>query len=138
MLFPHIDTMEIQTKNIIFSQERHESELFFHNQAEPFQTSSFAMESLEIQPEIPIGEIIPSIEAVNWQEKGYANVDIRPRLVDSSTGEVRLIDSGAQLSAAKRGPEDKLDNSIRLVAVNGSKIPTYGTKELVVKVNRKY
>ena len=139
MLFPQLDTLEIQTDNLVLNQVRHESSHLFQNQAEPPQSSSieFSIDSLELEPEIPIGEIIPSIEAVKWQNKGYTNVDIRPRLVDSSTGEARLIDSGAQLSAAMKGPDDKLDNSVRLVAVNGSVIPTYGMKELKVKINRK-
>ena len=139
-LYPEIDTLEIQP-SFTFNQDENESDSLFF-QAEPFQASSFKIESMEIepeipiQPEIPIGEIIPSIEAVNWKDKGYSQVDIRPRLVDSSSGEARLLDSGAQLSAAMKGPEDKVDNAVRLVAVNGSRIPTYGTKELVIKMGR--
>ena len=94
------------------------------------------IESLEIESNLQIGEIIPSIEAVDWVN-GHRNVDIRPRLVDSSSGEARLLDSGAQLSATQRRPEDKLDNSVNLVAVNGSRIPTYGIRKLVVKIGRK-
>ena len=71
-LFPHVDMMEIQSNNLNLNQERHESSLLF-SQAEPFQSSSmsFAMESMEFEPEVPVDEIIPSIEAVNWQSKGY-------------------------------------------------------------------
>ena len=64
-------------------------------------------------------------------------IDLRPRLVDLSTGECRLLDSGAQISTVKKGPEDKIDTSINLVAVNGSRIHTYGTRNLEVKINRK-
>ena len=138
-LYPQIDTLEIQTSNLLYNQETdHESEHFFQNQAEPFYSSSFAMESIEVPevPDLPIGEVIPSVDAVGWSDKGY-NVDIRPRLVDSSTGEARLLDSGAQLSATKKGPTDKLDESVRLVAVNGSRIPTYGTKDITIKIHRK-
>ena len=130
--------MEIQKSSLFLNQDRyHESDSLFTNQAEPFHSSSFAIESMEIPvPSFPVGEIIPSIEAVDWNKKGH-NVDIRPRLVDSSSGEARLLDSGAQLSAARKGPNDTLDESVKLVAVNGSKIPTYGTRDLVVKINRK-
>merc|ERR1712015_28092 len=79
-------------------------------------------------------EVIPTVDAVGWYNE---NLDIRPRLVDSSSGEARLLDSGAQLSAAKKRPEDTLDNSINLVAVNGSRIPTYGSRELTIKIGRK-
>ena len=75
--------------------------------------------AMELLSDLPIGEIIPSIEAVDWIN-GHRNVDIRPRLIDSSSGEARLLDSGAQLSATQRKPEDKLDSSVNLVAVNGS------------------
>ena len=104
-----IDTLEIQISNLLLSQDKHESEHLFEYQAEPFNSSSFAMESIEVpDPDFPIGEVIPSIEAVDWNKKGY-NVDIRPRLVNSPTGEAKLLDSGAQLSATMKGPEDKLD-----------------------------
>ena len=121
--------MEINPEDFLFNQN--ESEFLFENQAEP-QLSSFSVES----PDVPIGQVIPSIEAVDWHKKGL-NVDIRPRLIDSSTGEARLLDSGAQLSATVRGPNDKLDESVKLVAVNGSRIPTYGSRELVIKMGRK-
>ena len=48
-----------------------------------------------------------------------------------------LVDSGSQITATVRSPEDKIDPNIRLVAVNGSRINTYGTKEIEVKMNRK-
>ena len=41
------------------------------------------------------------------------------------------------LSATARKPGDKIDNSVRLVAVNGSSIPTYGIREIELKINRK-
>ena len=145
--------MEIQSSSINFSQDQcHDSE-FFGYQAEPLQnelgvefeslqSDPIMMESVEVlpdiplEPDIPIGRVIPSIEAVDWHKKGL-NVDIRPRLVDSSTGRVRLLDISAQLSAAMKGPEDVLDEAVKLVAVNGSRIPTYGTKDLVIKIGRK-
>ena len=142
-MFPKIDSLEI-----------HSDYLFDRKQAESghlFTQASVQVESIEAKNEVTIGsmklessnkndreiavgEIIPSIEAVDWSNK---NVDIRPRLVDSSSGEVRLLDSGAQISATKRKPEDKVDNSINLIAVNGSRIQTYGYRDLEFKINRK-
>ena len=75
-----------------------------------------------------------AIDAVNWSSR---DLDLRPRLLDKSTGELRLVDSGAQISAARRLPGDKEDDSIRLVAVNGSRIKTYGTRDIIVKMGRK-
>ena len=85
--------------------------------------------------ELPVGEVVRAIDAVNWSSAN--NVDVRPRLLDKSTGELRLIDSSAQISAAKRLPGDKEDETVRLVAVNGSKIKTFGTRIINLKINRK-
>ena len=86
-------------------------------------------------PSLPDGTVIRAVDAVGWSMG--RNFDIRPRLLDKSSGTQRLIDSGSQISVAKKGPDDKLDNSVKLVAVNGSKIETFGQKELVVKIGRK-
>ena len=86
------------------------------------------------ESDLPVGMVIPTVDAVGWAN--HRNVDVRPRLVEKS-GEIRLIDSGAMISATKRLPTDKLDDSVRLVAVNGSKINTYGVRELEVKIGRK-
>ena len=80
--------------------------------------------------------MIPAIEAVNWNPFLH-DCDVRPRLLDKSTGQFRLLDTGSQITAVKRTPEDKLDTSVRLIAVNGSKIDTYGTKVIKVKIGRK-
>ena len=70
----------------------------------------------EIDPyykSIPAGTVIRAIDAVGWSPN--QNCDIRPRLLDKSTGEARLLDSGAQISATKRKPGDKLDTSVKHV-----------------------
>ena len=82
---------------------------------------------------LPVGVEVPTLSAVDWP-KGH-NVDIRPRLVDQKSGVSRLIDSGAQLSATKKLPGDKLDSSVRLVAVNGSQIQTYGIRNIELKID---
>ena len=86
--------------------------------------------------DLPVGVEIPAVSAVGWVN-GQQNVDIRPRIVDKSTGEARLIDSGAQISATRPRPGDAVDNSVNLVAVNGSSIQTYGEHEISFKINRK-
>ena len=67
-------------------------------------------------PDMPEGSVIRAIDAMDWSGR---NCDIRPRLVDKSSGTSRLVDSGSQISVAKKGPNDKIDHSIKLVAVNG-------------------
>ena len=83
--------------------------------------------------DVPEGTLVPAVEAVNWS----GTSDIRPRLLDKSTGKFRLIDSGSMITAAIKLPDDKPDNSIRLIAVNGSEIQTYGVRELKIKIGRK-
>ena len=88
------------------------------------------------QKEIPVGTVIRAVDALNWKP-GQKQCDIRPRLLDKSTGINRLVDSGSQISVTKKGPEDQLDESLRLIAVNGSKINTYGIKDISIKMGRK-
>ena len=145
-MFPRISSIEY-TKETLF-EEPGESESILSVQTAKARLSQSAetwrtltLSAIEIaahinpfSPDIPEGTVIPAIDAVNWS---LGNTDIRPRLVDKSTGEARLIDSGAQISAAKRLPGDKVDNSIRLVAVNGSRIETFGTRKITMKIGRK-
>ena len=79
--------------------------------------------------------VLRAVDAVGWG--AGRNCDIRPRLLDKCTGISRLLDSGSQISVTKKGPDDKLDHAFKLVAVNGSKIPTYGVKEIEIKIGRK-
>ena len=85
------------------------------------------------KPDLPDGTVVPAVEAVDWS----GNSDIRPRLWDESTKEFRLLDSGSMITATKKLPGDKPDNRLKLMAVNGSDIQTYGIRELKVKINRK-
>ena len=80
--------------------------------------------------------MIRAIDAVDWSI-GRHNCDIRPRLVDKSTGISRLVDSGSQISVTQKLPEDKVDQNLKLVAVNGTKIETYGVREVEFQINRK-
>ena len=83
------------------------------------------------ESDLPVGTVIQSVDAVGWRP-GFRNVDVRPRLV--SDGQSRLIDSGAMITATKKLPNDTIDDSIKLIAVNGSRIKTYGTREIQIKL----
>ena len=48
-----------------------------------------------------------------------------------------LIDSGSQVTAFPPEPGDIEDSNVILKAVNGTKIKTFGFKEITVKINRK-
>ena len=93
-------------------------------------------QSRNLSPEWEIGEIVSAADAVGW-DKTRKGVDVRPRLVDKKSGVARLIDSGSMITATAKKPGDIPDNSRRLVAVNGSPIQTYGTREIEVKIGRK-
>ena len=132
--------MEIQEASINVDQTRSSDyESFFQASARQSlklkEANEIYVSSVESKlPDLEIGVEIPTIDAVGWSRK---DVDIRPRLVDKSTNIARLIDSGAMISAAARRPEDKPSEGISLVAVNGSRIKTYGVRDLEFKINRK-
>ena len=85
------------------------------------------------KPDLPDGPVVPAVEAVDWS----GNSDIRPRIWDNSAGQFRLIDSRSMITATQRLPGDKPDNRLRLMAVNGSEIKTYGIRELKIKIGQK-
>ena len=125
--------MEIYSESFSLNPESESENLFQSVQANA-NINQVTVDSIEIaQFE---SEVVPTIEAVKMWSEGR-RVDLRPRLIDSATGEARLLDSGAQISATRKRPEDRLDTTINLVAVNGSRINSYGVRELKVKINRK-
>ena len=83
---------------------------------------------------LPNGTVVSAAEAVNWSDP---SCDIRRRLFDKSTKEFRLIDTGSMITATRRLPGDVEDSSINLVAVNGTKIKTYGIRSIQIKIGRK-
>ena len=137
--------MEIQ--NVIDFENEDESETFVQaanvrqSQVAAASWDQMVVGAIEVasrinpfKPDVPLGEVVPAVEAVGWS---CPSSDIRPRLRDDSTGQFRLIDSGSMITAAKRNPEDKIDNTIKLIAVNGSRIPTYGVREISFNIGRK-
>ena len=153
-MFPSISSIEIQKP--IVETETEESAYFFQNAAIvrqcPIEAENTRVKenwdklvvgALEIaqnvnpfQSDLPVGSVISSLESVGWSV-GNRQCDIRPRLIDKSSGRARLIDSGSQISIVAKEPGDKIDNSFKLVAVNGSRIDTYGVREITVKIGRK-
>ena len=86
------------------------------------------------QVDLPLGSVVPTVDAVN---SSFRNCDIRQRLFDKKSGQFRLLDSGSQITATVKRPGDKIDHSMRLIAVNDSKINTYGVRKIEVKIGRK-
>ena len=84
-------------------------------------------------PKYHMGDEIPSIEAVNPDLQN----DVRPRFFDNVTRTWTLLDSGSCVSCVPKGPQDKLDPRVKLRAVNGQSIPTYGTEVITVRIGRK-
>ena len=116
-MFPKLSTMEING-NFTLTEEANEFEsLFDHDTVRqwPEGFGAVSLASMEVtntssEPDLPIGVVIPTLDAVDWSN-GYRNVDVRPRLIDKSTNQARLVDTGAQITATVRLPGDKEDDS---------------------------
>ena len=134
--FPKIDAIEIQRPSVEI-ETKTESEEFIEAfvrrsqkaaqvrfNSNPFKVAAMMLpvESTEIC-DLPIGSVIPAVDALNWTRK--ANCDIRPRLLDKSSGVTRLIDSGSQISVTVRGPEDKIDPTFKLIKTLRSSLSLY-------------
>ena len=152
-MFPQLSATEIQDNFIDINPEENESDYIVQTAANIRYCQKLAEEkesydrmvigALEVAQavnpflsDLPYGEVVPTVDAVDWF-KGQRNCDIRPRLKDDSTGTFRLIDSGSMITATMKGPGDVIDDNVRLIAVNGSRIPTYGTKTISFKIGRK-
>ena len=145
-MFPEVGSLQIQRLELNEATE-HESELLFQPASRQSQLAGLnskwnlgvvaAMERAvtvdPFKPDLPDGTVVPAVEAVDWS----GNSDIRPRIWDNSAGQFRLIDSGSMITATQRLPGDKPDNRLRLMAVNGSEIKTYGIRELKIKIGQK-
>ena len=79
---------------------------------------------------------LSALEASVWSV-GESGVDMRPHLRDQETNSLMLLDSGAQCSTFPPEPGDKVDPSMTLRAVNGSKLNCYGYKDVEVRIHRK-
>ena len=138
--------MEIQTASIQYEPENESeslSSVIGRRSQSQLSWDSLIVSALEVAAEVdpyetdlPVGSIVRAVDAVDWKV-GRRNCDIRPRLLDKSSGKSRLVDSGSQISVTMKGPNDIIDNNLKLVAVNGSKIEPYGIKNMVVKMGRK-
>ena len=87
--------------------------------------------------EIPMSEenVIPPHQALaTLQSK---DVDIRPRFWDKPSQQWVLVDTGAQVSVCAPGPNDKIDPRVSLETVDGSKMPSYGSKQATFRLGRK-
>ena len=85
--------------------------------------------------------VVHAIEQIDSQAASI-KVDIRPKLFDKVSNSWLLIDTGAACSVFPHQwyPESQLDHSKALRAVNGTSIPTFGTKrvEIITKTKNAY
>ena len=146
-VFPSIGSLEIHRKPDLNEENEIESDYNFvqsrdrqspHSDNKSWDKLVLAAieRASQVNPylaDLPLGSVVPAVEACNWQ----GNNDVRPRLWDQASKSFRLIDSGSMISATKKLPSDKEDNSFKLVAVNGSTIKTYGVRDIVIKIGRK-
>ena len=70
-------------------------------------------------------------------KQGDFGLDSRPKVFDKKSNSWILLDSGSVLSCIPKQPEDKIDPSFQLKSVNGGIIPTYGSQEISIQINRK-
>ena len=131
--------MEIQTASIQYETENESeslSSVIGRRSQSQLSWDSLIVSALEVAAEVnpyetdlPVGSIVRAVDAVDWKV-GRRNCDIRPRLLDKSSGKSRLVDSGSQISVTMKGPNDIIDNNLKLIAVHGSKIETYGIRKI--------
>ena len=81
-----------------------------------------------------VGDEISAMEAVN---DPILQEDTRPKFFDNVTKTWSLLDSGACVSCIPKGPNDKMDSSFKLRAVNGQCIPTFGSEVIQIRIGRK-
>ena len=65
------------------------------------------------------------------------DIDVRPRFWDKIAQQWVLVDTGAQVSVTFPSPTDKVDPTVMLETVDGSKMPSYGNKQAVFRLGRK-
>ena len=82
----------------------------------------------------PPSDFFTALEAANMSGQDW---DMRPHLLDKNTNSYVLLDSGAAVSAYPPDPGDKVDPSVVLKAVNGTKLKCYGYKDVDIKIGRK-
>ena len=83
-----------------------------------------------------MGQEVDPWDVIAWVE-GARNVDCRPKVFDGQSKTWKLCDSGSMVTVIKKGPNDILDESRMLKAVNGSPIKCYGKKEVQIRLGRK-
>ena len=82
-----------------------------------------------------VPETLPAFQAVNWN--GHLGADLRPHVWDAQLNKFLLCDSGSQITAWPPDLGDKPVPGSFMRAVNGSRIKTYGYKDISVKIGRK-
>ena len=79
---------------------------------------------------------LSAFSAAKW-EMGRQGVDMRPHVRDKATNRLILLDTGAQVSVFPPDPGDKIDPSMTLKAVNGTRLKCFGKRKVDVKLGRK-
>ena len=93
----------------------------------------------DYHPHLPVpDDIVWAAEVAGWRD-GFQGKDIRPRLKNGITGEWMLLDTGAQITVVPKSmyPKAKLDKYMSIQAVNKTKINTYGTVMIPIRIGRK-
>ena len=82
------------------------------------------------------GDEVSALEFINWINGAYGQ-DIRPKLFDNITKSYVLFDTGAMKSCVPKLPSDKINKNFTLRTANGQPMPTYGYRQLSIRIGRK-
>ena len=129
---------EVVEESFIAEQGQDNSETFTHKNDIPSLAALTvdAPELASVSVSNEGSDFFCASEAVKLQAS-EESLDMRPYLFDNNSKSHILLDSGSQVCAWPPEPGDKVDPSIKLKAVNGSKLNCYGYKEVKVRINRK-
>ena len=86
-----------------------------------------------------IDDLYPLLPEYMCAMSATKDSDIRPRIMDITSGKSMLIDSGAMITVVPRKlyPSSSLDNALTLEAVDGSKIKTFGKVDISLNFSGK-
>ena len=132
LLYPDIEENEIN-EVILEENEVMESEIeFISKELSHNDTKVPEISVVEIDEK----EFVAAAEALKMQTD-QEDLDMRPYLFDGNSKQYIFLDSGSQVCAWPPDPGDAVDPSVRLKAVNGSRMRCYGYKEVDIRINRK-
>ena len=98
--------------------------------------TSLNVDKNQHEPKVKSSQKVSAMEYINWI-RGFSNQDCRPKIFDSITKKFMLFDTGAMTCCLPKEKGDKIDKNCILRTADGNPMPTYGNKELKIRLGRK-